>query len=86
MKAYYTGLREIYSSKPRGLNQLYNSGGSKVLKKKDKILEMLSEHFNQLLNVPGDPDKATKDRIKQRPVISLLDNPPDINSCQLFAQ
>ena len=79
MKAIYTGLSEIYGPKPRGLIQLYRCDGSIVIKEKDEILERLLDNFNQLLNVPGDLEKTAKDRITQRPVLPLLDDPPDMD-------
>ena len=79
MKAFYTGLREIYGPKPRGLIQLYDLDGTTVLQEKEKILERFSDHFDQLLNVPGDLDRAAKDNIAQRPVVPVLDDPPDMD-------
>lgn len=79
MKAFYTGLRETYGPKPRGLIQLRDHDGTTVLQEKDKILERFSDHFNELLNIPGDLDEMARDRIEQRPVVQRLDEPPDMN-------
>ena len=54
MKTFFTGLREIYGPKPRGLIQLKAMDGETVLQEKDKILDRFSDHFDQLLNNPGD--------------------------------
>ena len=79
MKAFYTGLREIYGPKPKRLIQLHDLDGTTILQKKDKISERFSYHFNQLLNLPGDLDEIAKDKIMQRPLVPLLDEPPDMN-------
>ena len=42
-------------------------------------LEWLSEHFSQLINVPGELDKLATDKLLQRPVVTLLDDAFDIN-------
>ena len=72
-------MREIYAPKWRNLIQLYNPDESKVLKEKDSILEWFSDHFNRLLNVPGDLYTVAKDKIMQRPVVPLLNDYPDMN-------
>ena len=79
MKAFYTGLRETYGPKPRGLVQLRDLDGTTVLQEKDKILERFSHHFDQLLNIPGDLDERAKNKIMQRPAVQLLDDLPDMN-------
>jgi len=38
--------------------------GAKVLQEKEKILERFSNHFNQLLNIQGELDKAAKNSTK----------------------
>ena len=79
MKAFYIGLRETYGPKPKGLVQLRNRDETTVLREKDKILERFSDHFSQLLNVLGDLYEPAKDKIKQRLLVPLLDDPPDMN-------
>ena len=69
MLIFYTGLREIYGLKPKGLTHLHDHDGLNVLKENDEILEKFSDHFNQL--VPGDLYKAAKRKIVQRPVVPL---------------
>jgi hypothetical protein len=39
MKAFYTGLREVYGPQPRRMIQLRDQDGSTILQEKDKILE-----------------------------------------------
>jgi len=79
MKAFYIGLKEAYGPKYRGLIQLCDHYGNTVLQETEEILERLSDHFNQLLNIPGELDEAAKTKIVQRPPVALLDDPPNMN-------
>ena len=54
MKTFFTGLREIYGPKPRGLIQLKAMYDETVLQEKVKILDRFTDHFDQLLNNPRD--------------------------------
>ena len=49
MKTFFTGLREIYDPKPRGLIQLKAPDDESVLQGKDKILDRFADHFDQQL-------------------------------------
>ena len=49
MKTFFTGLREIYGPKPRGLIQLKAPDDKSVLQGKDKILDRFADHFDQQL-------------------------------------
>ena len=49
MKTFFTGLREIYGPKPRGLIQLKAPDDESVLQGKDKILDRFADHFDQQL-------------------------------------
>ena len=71
-------MRKLYGPKPRRLVQIYDRDRSKVLNQKIKILAALSNHANQLLNLPEDLKKAAKDRLKQQ-LVQLLNDSPDIN-------
>ena len=79
MKTFFTGLREIYGPKPRGLIQLKAMDGETVLQEKDKILDRFADHFDQLLDNPGDLSEEAKEVLVQRPVVSSLDEPPNVD-------
>ena len=49
MKTFFTGLREIYGPKPRGLIQLKAPDDESVLQGKDKILDRFADRFDQQL-------------------------------------
>ena len=75
VKTFFTGLREIYGPKPRGLIQLKAMDGETVLQEKDKILDRFADHLYQLLNNPGDLSEEAKEALVQRPAVSSLDEP-----------
>ena len=77
MREFYQGLREVYGPQKRGTTQLKTLDGDSILQDKNQILDRFAEHFNQLLNVPGDTDQRALDKISQRPTPNGLDNLPD---------
>ena len=79
MKTFFTDLREIYGTKPRGLIQLKAMDGETVLQEKGKILDRIADHFDQLLNNPGDLSEEAKEALVQRPAVSSLDEPPNFD-------
>lgn len=81
MKTFFKALKEtyMYGPKPRGSIQLKALNDESVLQWKDKILDRFADHFNQLLNSPGDLPEETKEALVQRPVVSRLDEPPNLN-------
>lgn len=81
MKTFFKALMEtyMYGPKPRELIQLKALNDESVLQWKDKILDRFAHHFNQLLNSPGDLTEETKEALVQRPVVSRLDEPPNLN-------
>lgn len=79
MKAFYAGLEAVYGPKPRGSLQLRALDGETVLQEKEKILNRFADHFNQLLNFPGDLADEAHEQLTQRSVITSLDEQPSIN-------
>lgn len=82
MKSFYSGLREIYGPQRRGTAQLTALDGETVLKEKDQILNRFAQHFDQLLNVPGNVDYMALNTIADRPTISTLDAKPEFDELQ----
>ena len=78
MKSFYRGLREVYGPAKRGTTQLTALEGTTVLQGKSEILNRFAEHFDQLLNVPGNLDDRAASAIKVRPEIHCLSDPPDL--------
>ena len=79
MKTFFTGLKEIYGPKPRGLIQLKAMDGETVLQEKAKILDRFADHFDQQLNNPGDLTEEAEEALVQRPTVSSLDEPPNLD-------
>ena len=77
MKSFYGRLRDVYGPQKRGTAQLTALDGETVLKDKDEILERFAQHFDQLLNVPGNVDYTALNTIADRPTIQSLDETPD---------
>ena len=79
MKSFYGGLREVYGPQKRGTAQLLALDGETVLTDNKKILERFAQHFDQLLNLPGNVDSAALASITQRPTVHVLDEPPKMD-------
>ena len=78
MKSFYRGLREVYGPAKRGTTQLTALEGTTVLQGKSEILNRFAEHFDQLLNKPGNLYDRAASAIKVRPEIHCLSDPPDL--------
>ena len=76
MQSFYSGLREVYGPQKRGTAQLISEDGSTLLKGKDEILNRFSEHFHQLLNVPGTVDQDALDILPNHTPDGTLDDVP----------
>jgi hypothetical protein len=76
MKAFYTGLREIYGPQKKGTTQLLAQDGVTVLKEKEETLNRFAQHFDQLLNVPGSVDKAVLDELPNNSIDADMDVAP----------
>ena len=76
MKAFYTGLREVYGLTKRGTTQLTSTDGKTVLQEKSEILDRFADHFDHLLNIPGNVEPTALSIINQRPKIRSLEEPP----------
>jgi len=57
-KRIYLDLKEAYGPKSRVIIHLQDHNENTVLQEKEKILEIISDHFNQLFKVPSQLDKA----------------------------
>ena len=76
MKSFYTALKEVWGPQARSTVNLKSLDGSTTLSNNKRGLERWSQHFETLLNQPGDIEPAARDRINQRPVVTKLDDMP----------
>ena len=73
---FYIGLKEVWCPQTRSTVHLKSLDGSTTLSDNKKVLERWSQHFETLLNQPGDIEPAARDRINQIPVVTELDDMP----------
>ena len=76
MKSFYTGLKEVWGPQTRSTVHLKSLDASTTLSDNKRVLERWSQHFETLLNQPGEIEPAARDRINQRPVVTELDDMP----------
>lgn len=76
MKSFYTGLKEVWGPQTRSTVHLKSLDGNTTFSDNKRVLERWSQHFETLLNQPGDIEPAARDRINQRPVVTALDDIP----------
>ena len=58
MKSFYTGLKEVWGPQTRSTVHLKSLDGSTTLSDNKRVLERWSQHFETLLNQPGDIEPA----------------------------
>ena len=75
MKGFYNGLKEVWGPK-KGPVQLKSTDGMETFSDTKRVVARWSEHFQKLLNVPGDIDHEALDNIPQRITKTSLDEIP----------
>ena len=65
MKDFYSGLKEVWGPKTKGPVHLKSTDGTETFSDSKKVVARWSEHFQKLLNVPGDIDHEALDNIPQ---------------------
>jgi hypothetical protein len=83
MKSFYTGLKEVWGPQTRGTVHLKSLDGTETLSDNRRVLERWSQHFETLLNQPGDIEPTALERINQRPLATALDDAPTLEELQL---
>ena len=73
IKAFYSGLKEVWGPKKKGPVQLKSTDGMETFPDSKRVVARWSEHFQKLLNVPGDIDQESLDNIPQRITNTSLD-------------
>ena len=76
MNDLYSGLKEVWGPKKKGPVQLKSTDGMEPFCDSKRVVARWSEHFQKLLNVPGDIDHAALDNIRQRITKTSLDEIP----------
>ena len=59
MKGFYNGQKEVWGPKKKGPVQLKSTDGMETFSDSKRVVARWSEHFQKLLNVPGDIDQET---------------------------
>ena len=65
-KGFYNGLKEVWGPQKKGPVQLKSTDGMETFSDSKRVVARWSEHFQKLLNVPGDIDHEALDNIPQR--------------------
>ena len=79
MRGFHSGLKEVWGPQKKGPVHLKTSDGRETISDNKRVLSRWAEHFQTLLNVPGDIDPSALDNIQQRPTIESLDETPTID-------
>ena len=76
MAGFYNGLKEVLGPKKKGPVHLKSTDGTETFSDSKIIVARWSEHFQKLLNVPGDIDHEALHNIPQRFTKTSLDKIP----------
>ena len=79
MKGFYSGLKEVWGPKKKGPVQLKSTDGMEAFSDSKRVVAGWSEHFQKLLNVPGDIYHEALDNIPQRITKTSLDEIPTMD-------
>ncbi|KAK2179515.1 hypothetical protein NP493_484g03033 [Ridgeia piscesae] len=72
-KGFYNGLKEVWGPKKKGPVHLKSTDGMETFSDSKRVVTRWSEHFQELLNVPGDIDHEALDNIPQLITMACLD-------------
>ena len=78
INGFYNGLKEVWGPKKKGPVQLKSADGMETFSDSKIVVARWSEHFQKLLNVPGDIDHEALDNNPQRITKTSLDEIPTI--------
>ena len=79
IKGFYSGLKEVWGPKKKGPVQLKSADGMETFSDSKRVVARWSEHFQKLLNVPGDIDHEALENIPQRIIKTSLDEIPTMD-------
>ena len=63
MKGFYNGLKEVWGPMKKRPIHLKSTDGMETFSDSKRVVARWSEHFQTLLNVPGDIDNGALDNI-----------------------
>ena len=79
MKGFYNGLKEVWGPAKKGPVHLKSTDGMETFSDSKRVVARWSEHFQKLLNVPGDIEHEALVNIQQRITNTCLDEIPNMD-------
>ena len=79
MKGFYNGLKEVWGPKKKGPVHLKSTCGMETFSDSKRVVVRWDEHFQKLLNVPGDINHEVLDNIQQLITKTSLDEIPTMD-------
>ena len=79
MKGFYNGLKEVWISKKNALVHPKSTDGTETFSDGMRVVARWSEHFQQLINIPGDMHHEALDNIPQPISKTCLDEIPTMD-------
>ena len=79
MKGFYNGLKEVWGPAKKGPVHLKSTDGMETFSDSKRVVARWSEHFQKLLNVPGDIEHEALVNIQQRITNTCLDDIPNMD-------
>lgn len=79
MKGFYNGLKEVWGPEKKGPVHLKSTDGMETYSDSKRVVARWGEHFQKLLNVPGDIEPEALDNIQQRITNTCLDEIPTMD-------
>ena len=79
MKGFHNGLKEVWGPKNKGPVHLKSTDGTETFSDSKRVVARWSEHFQKLLNVPGDIDHEALDNFTQRITKTCLGEIPTMD-------
>ena len=79
MKGFYNGLKKVWGPQKRGPVHLKSTDGMETFSDSERVVARWSEHFQKLINVPGDIDHEALENIPQRIIKTSLEDIPTMD-------
>ena len=79
MKGFYNGLKEVWEPKKKGPVHLKSIDGMETFSDSKRVVARWSEHFQKLLNVPGDINHEALNNTPQRITKTSIDEIPTMD-------
>ena len=79
MKCFYSGMKKVWEPKKKGPVHLKSTDGMETFSDSKRLVARWNDHFQKLLNVPGDIDHEALDIIPQRITKTSLDDIPTMD-------